>query len=437
MTAHSSLRRARVGATGLAAAVIALGSVAAAPAAGAAASAPSYTTVESFGTGLLGDGTQGTRAAPGKIAALSGVFVTAVSAGFSHTLALSSGGKVFAWGSNSAGALGDGTTTSTYTPEAIVIPAGVGRVVSVAAGWDASAAVTSTGQVLTWGVSDTLGDHSATNRSSPAAITLPHGLKAKSVAMGYHFDEVLTTNGQVWGWGANADGQLGTGNFGTFQRPARAQLPTTFTATSVAAGFYHTVASGTDASTGKTAVRAWGDDTYGQLGRGTQGSTSNVPVTSSIPASAAPIAAVYAGSTESAAVDANGAAYLWGQGLPGANGTYPDGSNVPKPAPLPSGTVVTSLVVTGSAMLATTAANQLFGWGETGPGGLGPHAGSYVTTPATIALPSGTITGTSSTGEITYADPAAALSGPPVQVGAVCPADPPDHAAVARAGGAK
>jgi len=46
----------------------------------------------------------------------SGKAIIQVSSGLYHTVALSSNGSIFAWGDNSHGQLGDGTTTERYSP---------------------------------------------------------------------------------------------------------------------------------------------------------------------------------------------------------------------------------------------------------------------------------------------------------------------------------
>jgi alpha-tubulin suppressor-like RCC1 family protein len=48
-----------------------------------------------------------------------GVTAVAISAGAGHSLALGSDGKVYAWGNNQYGELGDGTTSDRHIPEAV------------------------------------------------------------------------------------------------------------------------------------------------------------------------------------------------------------------------------------------------------------------------------------------------------------------------------
>jgi alpha-tubulin suppressor-like RCC1 family protein len=57
--------------------------------------------------------------------------VTAIAAGYSHTLALKGDGTVWAWGSNSSGQLGDGTTKYRSVPQQVQDLTGV---IAIAAG---------------------------------------------------------------------------------------------------------------------------------------------------------------------------------------------------------------------------------------------------------------------------------------------------------------
>jgi len=74
--------------------------------------------------GQLGNGTTTNRLTPGPVALPSGVTATAVAAGIAHSLAIGPNGKVYAWGFNNVGQLGNGTTTDSHTPLAVNLPAG-------------------------------------------------------------------------------------------------------------------------------------------------------------------------------------------------------------------------------------------------------------------------------------------------------------------------
>jgi Regulator of chromosome condensation (RCC1) repeat len=65
--------------------------------------------------------------------------VSAVAAGYDHNLALKADGTVWAWGENSSGQLGDGTTTHRYYPAQVK---GLGSMDAIAAGNEGSLALT-------------------------------------------------------------------------------------------------------------------------------------------------------------------------------------------------------------------------------------------------------------------------------------------------------
>ena len=72
--------------------------------------------------GQLGDGTtDSSSSTPVQVSGLSGI--TAIAAGYDHSLFLKNDGSVWACGWNAPGELGDGTTTDSHTPVQVMINA--------------------------------------------------------------------------------------------------------------------------------------------------------------------------------------------------------------------------------------------------------------------------------------------------------------------------
>jgi alpha-tubulin suppressor-like RCC1 family protein len=241
-------------------------------------------TVWSWGCnacGQLGDGTTTDRKTPVQVKGSGGAGflggVTAVTAGYSHTVALKGDGTVWAWGYNDHGQLGDGTTTDRWTPVQVKGPGGAGfleDVAAIAAGFDHVMALKEDGTVWAWGCNDDgqLGDGTTTWRSTPVQVKGPGGVgflgDVTAVAAGYGHTAAPKADGTVWAWGRNGTGQLGDGTTTWRSTPVQVLGPggaeTLNNVIAVAAGRYHTVALKNDG-----AVWAWGDNIRGQLGDGT------------------------------------------------------------------------------------------------------------------------------------------------------------------------
>ena len=121
------------------------------------------------------------------------------------------GSSVFAWGSNSFGQLGDGSSTGTVrgAPGQVSL----GDVVDLSGGREHVVALKSDGSVVSWG-SDAFGqlgnNAKLSNSSTPVSVA---GLTAvEDVDDGHYHSLALKADGTVWGWGQNSLGQLGQGN---------------------------------------------------------------------------------------------------------------------------------------------------------------------------------------------------------------------------------
>ena len=212
-------------------------------------------------SGGLGDGSTSQRLTPVDVMGLSSG-VQAISAGGTHTCALTTGGGVKCWGNNFYGRLGDGSTTDRLTPVDVV---GLGSgVQAISAGSNHTCALTTGGGMKCWGYNyeGQLGDGSTTNRLTPADVTgLSGGMQA--ISTGNSHTCALTTGGGVKCWGYNVFGQLGDGSSAVNRLTPVDVMDLNNGVQAISAGGSHTCALTTGGG-----VKCWGSHQLGQLGIG-------------------------------------------------------------------------------------------------------------------------------------------------------------------------
>jgi hypothetical protein len=160
-------------------------------------------------SGQLGDGTVDSRTLPVAVR-VGSVRYSGISAGRFHSLGLASDGTVYGWGGNGFGQLGDGTTDGRLEP---VLSSGLTVLArSVSAGWVHSVVLGVDGKAYAWGgnAAGQLGDTTVEDRSMAVAVVGISG-NLKSVVAGGEYSLGLGDDGVVYGWGANESGQLGDG----------------------------------------------------------------------------------------------------------------------------------------------------------------------------------------------------------------------------------
>ncbi|MCL2862085.1 MAG: leucine-rich repeat protein [Firmicutes bacterium] len=171
--------------------------------------------------GRLGDGTAMGRTSPVRIntaGRINNARIVSISAGNGHSLAIDEFGNLWAWGLNSYGQLGDGTTTSRNSPVQISIEVrGENvKVVSISAGNEHSLAIDEFGNLWAWGLNNygQLGEGTTTNRLAPVQISIEvsgENVKVVSISAGVGHSLAIDEHGNIWAWGLNNHGQLGDG----------------------------------------------------------------------------------------------------------------------------------------------------------------------------------------------------------------------------------
>jgi alpha-tubulin suppressor-like RCC1 family protein len=214
--------------------------------------------------GQLGDGSRNDSGVP--VAVALPASATAVAAGFVHTCAVA-GGAVYCWGDNSTGALGDGTTTGRPSPASVTgvsgataIAAGGGENVGAVVTFYGHSCAIASGRVWCWGGNESgqLGDGTFTPRPTPVQVAdLTTQGTATSIAVGDRHT-CAVVGGAVWCWGLNGAGELGNGGTTNEAHPQQAIASG---ATQVAAGAVHSCAVGGGLS-------CWGDNSEGQSNAG-------------------------------------------------------------------------------------------------------------------------------------------------------------------------
>ena len=253
-------------------------------------------------------------------------------------------GKVYTWGENYDGELGNGKTDSTIVPICISDIEGnelKGKnIVDIVKSGFFKVALDDNGKVYTWGsnVGGQLGNGTENDSSVPICISdtensVLKGKNIKNISANGYTVCAIDDNGKVYTWGDNERGQLGNGT----KNDSSVPICISDTENSVLKGKNiknisangYTVCAIDD--NGK--VYTWGKNNYGQLGNGTTTNSSMPICISDVQNNAlnnATITKIITRSVDIYAIDDNGKLYAWGGNNYGqlGNGTTTS-SNVP------------------------------------------------------------------------------------------------------------
>jgi hypothetical protein len=291
--------------------------------------------------------------------------VAAVQASNSSGYALESDGTIMAWGDNNQGQLGDGTTTEAQEDAVQVeLPVGV-RPVAIGQARNEAVAVTSTGHVYAWGQNQQGAlCLNGTKLTTPIEVPGLGGIVA--AAGGSTHMLYLTSSGHVLVCGSNENGELGLG-----EGVAAARTPTEVPGLSditqiAAAGGAGGRSAAIDA---KGELFMWGNNEFGQIGVGSSAPVIWTPEHVSLPEAVASVSVggdLPNGNGAVLALTSSGALYGWGDGAGGAIG---DGSTQEQLSPVFTGMHFAQVATGGQQSFGLTSAGELFGLVQSPSGG--------------------------------------------------------------------
>lgn len=275
--------------------------------------------------------------------------------------ALNANGTVSAWGDNNEGELGDGSTVASETPVTVKLPAGV-KAVGVGEADQMAAAITSTGKVYAWG-SNKSRALCLRGKDIETPTAVPGLSEVVQIAGGGRHMLYLLRDGKVLACGINDQGQLGIGGEPGFKASTPVEVPGLAEVAELSAGGGDSCARKTDG-----ALFCWGFNVYGEVGVGSSATAIFSPTKVDLPE----IKEVYAGGDDNngvtLALTDKDEVYGWGDGNAGAIG---DGKAEDALAPVATGLHYSYVATGGDQSFGITADGVLEGWGSDVNGDLG------------------------------------------------------------------
>lgn len=237
-----------------------------------------------------------------------------IETGIAFGIGLKSDGTIWSWGDNASEQLGQGDTTDRFSPTQIGTDTDWE---SITAGAAHAAAIKTDGTLWTWGEGSQyrLGNGATNDVGTPTQIGTDTDWSGVFSDTGSIHTLAQKDDGTLWGWGDNFNGQIGLGSSGNdIQTPTQVGSDTDWAEIDLGDNF-------TTALKDDGTIWAWGVNTWGQLGDGTDNnrSTPNQIGTDT------DWLTISAGATQTLALkEAGGSLWAWGGNL---EGTFGNGSS--------------------------------------------------------------------------------------------------------------
>ncbi|KAF5270348.1 hypothetical protein FQR65_LT05536 [Abscondita terminalis] len=219
--------------------------------------------------GRLGIGGTDSVSVPTLLESIQHVFIkkVAVNSGGKHCLALTADNDVYSWGEGDDGKLGHGSRNGCERPKLVEALQGY-EIIDIACGGAHSAAITSSGQLFTWGKGryGRLGHGDSEDQLKPVLVEALLGYRVTDVACGSGDAQTLciTDDDNVWSWGDGDYGKLGRGGSDGCKVPMKIESLAGLGVIKVECGSQFSVAL-----TRSGSIYTWGKGDYHRLGHGT------------------------------------------------------------------------------------------------------------------------------------------------------------------------
>lgn len=290
-----------------------------------------------------------------------------------HSLALTADGRLFSWGRNTYGQVGNGSTGGNVL--SITHVATDKTFKKIAPGYYHSFAIGSDNKLYGFGRNS---NNELGNGASTASVSTPKKLSEvdfKEVSgSAENYGAAIDINGKLYTWGKNVDGQLGNGLIGTDKMVS---IPTLvaedLSFKKVEVGTSHVVAIGTDGY-----LYTWGSAISGRLGNNT--TTGNVLVPTKLDTTVT-FKNISVGSNFAIAHDINDDMYTFGNGSSGLTGSL---SNILVPTLVNFNNKIRMVSVNSTAIIALDKSNNVYTMGDNTYGQIGNNTVSAPVTTSTL-----------------------------------------------------
>lgn len=324
--------------------------------------------------GQLGNGTKKRQYLPAPVAlGLDGSQIADIQCGNENTVFLMKDGTVYSCGPNNYGQQGvEGAPAYVFEPIQVV---GLENIVQIATGFGQCLARTADGRVYAWGRNNRgqIGNGQTINAKTPVLLALTDIV---DIQCGGKFCMAMDKEGAIWGWGDNESGQLlDASRMGRpVAEPARLSISGRFTM--IACG--GSTAFGLDA---EGVLWAWGKNDYWQMGTDDVPKNTAEPTRVELP-EGLHITQIHAYNSHTAVVTAEGEVYQWGRTYSGqlGNGDRSYRSLPQKACPEDAPVVEAATGSSCTYVLLTDGVVRTSGYSKVGQTGAFPSSRGYVST---------------------------------------------------------